>query len=288
MHETERCLVLEGGALRGVYTSGVQGVLAGNGLEFHCVIGTSAGSMNGVNFLSGQPERSFHIDYHFSQDKRFMGLRPLLTQGQIFSFSYMFGPVDERFPFDMQAFNASPARFFAVSSDAETGNPAYLEKGVCSDMMAAICASSSMPMFSRSISLDGRRYYDGGPSMPVAYGKALEEGYGKIVLVLTREKGYRKKPFSRSARFAIRRRFSSSFATMMLRSPAHYNNLMDEIDKLEADGRLFVIRPSSKVVVSRMEKNQQKLEDLFQLGRADTQQQMSALQSYLSPQGALL
>lgn len=286
MHETERCLVLEGGALRGVYTSGVQGVLAEEQPDFHCVIGTSAGSMNGVNFLSGQPERSFFIDYHYCADKHFMGLRPLLTERQVFSFSYMFGPINDRFPFDMEAFDASPLRFIAVASDAETGDAAYLERGVCSDSMVAICASSSMPMFSTAIPLDGRRYYDGGPSMPVAHGKAMEEGYGKIVLILTRQKGYRKNDFSRRERFFIRRRFGRAFADMMLRSPAHYNNLMDEIDRLETEGRLFVIRPSVPVTVSRTEKNQQKLEDLFLLGRSDARRLLPSLQTYLSPEGA--
>ena len=284
MEERTTCLVTEGGALRGVYTSGVQGVLHREGICIDCVIGTSAGSMNAVNFLSGQPERSFHIDHHFARDKNFMGLRPLLREKQIFSFSYMYGPVNDAYPFDHDAFHASPTRIIAVCSDAETGRPVYLERTNCSNMLEAIKGSSSMPLVSTPIEIDGKRYYDGGPSMPVAHQKALEDGYKNIVLILTRQKGYRKKPLSRTTRFALKRTFRKSpyFYEMMLRSPAWYNYLMDEIDRLEEEGRIFVLRPTEPVVVSRTEKDQRKLKALFHLGRQDALERLEDLKAYLA------
>ncbi|MDF2838938.1 MAG: putative esterase of the alpha-beta hydrolase superfamily, partial [Evtepia sp.] len=135
MEQKHSCLVLEGGALRGVYTSGVQGVLHRNHMQFDCLVGTSAGAMNAANFLSHQPERSFFIDYHFARDKNFMGLRPLIREGQVFSFQYMFGTVNENYPLDLDAFYASPMRLIAVATDYATGNPVYLERANCSDMM---------------------------------------------------------------------------------------------------------------------------------------------------------
>lgn len=284
MEEKRTCLVLEGGALRGVYTSGIQGVLHKSGIGFDCVIGTSAGSMNGVNFLSGQPERSFYIDYHFARDKQFMGLRPLLKEGQIFSFSYMFGAVNDAFPYKLDAFLHSPTRFIAVASNAHTGEPTYLEHGPNSHLYDILKASSSMPMFSTPIEVDGQHYYDGGPSMPVAYQKALDEGFEKVVLILTREKGYRKSPFSKRACLAIRAKFRKwpAFAQMMLDSPRHYNTMMDEIDTLEAEGRIFVFRPSQKVTVARTEKDVKKLEDLFLLGRVDGAMKLPRLSDYLA------
>ncbi len=279
----DTCLVLEGGALRGVYTSGVQGVLHRAGLSFDCLIGTSAGAMNGINFLSGQPERSFFIDRHYCRDKNFMGLRPLLREGQIFSFTYMYGPVNDRFPLDLKAFGKNPTRFIAVASEATEGEACYLESPPCSDMLLALRASSSMPLLSTPMELDGRYYYDGGPSMPVAYERALAEGYQRVVLILTRQKGYRKSPYGRVSRAAIRRKFRSSpaFIDMMLSSPSRYNQIMDEIDALEEEGKLFVFRPSLPVTVSRTETDVGKLQNLFQLGRADAMARLSDLEAFL-------
>jgi predicted patatin/cPLA2 family phospholipase len=283
MDEKQTCLVLEGGALRGVYTAGVQGVLHRAGIPVHCFMGTSAGAMNAINFLAGQPERSFQIDHHFAPDRNFMGLRPLLRERQIFSFRYMFGTVNDTFPFDEKTYTASPIRLVAVATDCETGQPAYLEACTCSDMMLALQASGSMPLLSYPICLDGRHYLDGGPSMAVAYPRALEEGYHRVVLVLTRQKGYRKSPLSRGTRLAMKLRFRDkpAFYAMMKDSPRRYNAMMDEIDQLEAQGRLFVIRPSQPVTVSRAEKDQKKLEDLFLLGRKDAEACLPALGRFL-------
>lgn len=285
MEEKNSCLVLEGGALRGVYTAGVQGVLHRANLVFDALIGTSAGAMNGINYLTDQPERSFHIDHYYAPDKNFMGLRPLLRERQIFSFRYLFGPVCERFPLDIDVYTNSKTRFIAVATALDSGEPAYLERANCSDMLQALQASSSMPLLSTAVSLDNHLYLDGGPSMPVPYRKALQEGYQKIVLVLTRHKGYRKKPLSSLTHLAVRRKFGRkypAFLSMMEHSPMRYNAMMDEIDRLEADGILFVIRPSQPVLVSRTEKNQKKLEDLFKLGQADAESQLSALLDFLT------
>lgn len=283
MRKKESCLVLEGGALRGVYTSGVQGVLHGNQLTFDCLIGTSAGSMNGANFLANQPERSFVIDYHFARDKNFMGLRPLIREKQIFSFTYMFGHVNSKYPLNLEDFLSSPSRFIAVATDSESGQPAFLEKDCCSDMMLALQASSSMPLLSTPVTVDGKQFFDGGPSMPVGYQKAIDDGYRKTILILTRPKGYRKSPHSKLFRLAMKRSFrhSPAFLDTLLHSPQRYNRMMDDIDQLEADGSIFVIRPSEPVSVSRTERNLQKLQNLFLLGRSDAQQKLSSLQDYL-------
>jgi predicted patatin/cPLA2 family phospholipase len=277
------CLVLEGGALRGVYSSGVQGVLYSARVPLDCVVGTSAGAMNGVNYLAGQPERSFRIDHRYARDKNFMGWRPLLREGQIFNFPYLFGAVNDAYPLDTEALNASPLRFVAVASDLATGDPAYFQRGSCGDLMAAVRASASMPLLSLPTEVDGKLYYDGGPSMPAAVSWALAEGYEKIVVILTRAKGYRKKPFGHATRGAVWGKFRKFplFREMLLTSPARYNRIMDEIDRLEESGRLFTLRPSQPVTVSRFEKNTDKLLDLFRLGRRDAAARMPALWDYL-------
>lgn len=284
MQESNACLVLEGGALRGVYTAGVQGCLSRAGFKPRCLIGTSAGAINGINFLSGQPERSYRIDYRYANDPNFMGPKSLVTQGQVFSFRYMFGEVNDWYPLNEAAFFSSPIRFIAVATDLETGQPAYLEKGVCGDIYQALKASSSMPGLSTAVLVDGRRYLDGGPSMPVAYQKALDEGYGPIILVLTRQKGYRKVPFPPTVQryFRFRYRKYPAFVETMLASPCRYNGMMDEIDELERAGRLFVIRPQTPVTVDRMEKNQEKLRALFIQGRKEAARRLPDLEAYLA------
>lgn len=284
MEEVNACLVLEGGALRGVYTAGVQGTLYRAGIPFRCLIGTSAGAINGINFLSGQPERSYRVDYRYADDPNFMGPKSLLLEGQVFSYAYMFGTVNDWYPLDEEAFNASPMRFLCVATDLETGQPAYLERGVCEDIYEALKATSSMPGLSTPIRVDGRLYLDGGPSMPVAYQKALDDGYGPIVLVLTRRKGYRKEPFSSAAQryFRFRYRKHPDFVETMLTSPQRYNQMMDEIDRLEASGRLFVIRPQTTVTVGRMEKDKEKLRALFIQGRKESAQRLEALRTYFA------
>lgn len=284
MEENNACLVLEGGALRGVYTAGVQGTLFRAGVSFACLMGTSAGAINGVNFLSGQPERSYRIDYRYAGDPNFMGPKTLVTEGQVFSFRYMFEEVNDWYPLDEETFQQSPIRFFAVATDLETGRPAYLEKGVCGDIYQALKASGSMPGLSTPILVDGRRYLDGGPSMPVAYQKAIDEGYGPIVLVLTRQKGYRKKPFTPAVQryFRFRYRKHPPFVEAMLHSPDKYNRMMDEIDQLEREGRLFVIRPQTPVTVDRMEKDKNKLRALFIQGRKESAQRLEDLRAYLA------
>lgn len=277
------CLVLQGGALRGVYTSGVLDILHEHQLKFDCLIGTSAGALNGANFVAGQPSRGFLVDYHYADDENFMGIKPLLTERQIFSFRYMFGEVDQRYPFDYEAFIQSNVRFLAVATSYETGKPIYLEKDNCSDMKKALQASSSLPLLSTPMEVDGSLYFDGGPSMPVGYPKAIEEGYRKIVLVLTRAKGYRKAPLSPTMRRLAQMHYRRhpDFLETMLNAPEIYNRMMDEIERLEEQGRLFVIRPSEPVVVSRVERDKKKLIDLYHLGKRDAGNNLEALKNYL-------
>lgn len=281
--QKKTCLVLEGGALRGVYTSGVQGVFHRAGLRFDALYGTSAGAMNGINYLSDQPERTFLIDYHFAQDKSFMGLGPLLREGQFFSFDYMFGAVNERYPLDYHRFATSPTRFTAVTTSLSSGKPTYFDRDSCTDIMRALQASASMPLLSSPVSLDGECFLDGGPSMSVAYRRPIELGYEKIVLVLTRHKGYRKRPLSPALRLSIRHRFRDypAFCQCMLQAPLRYNAMMDEIDRLEAAGRLFVLRPSTSASVARTERDPRKLFALFLLGRRDAHKALAALSAYL-------
>lgn len=282
MSSNTSCLVLEGGALRGVYSAGVLTVLEENAMDFSALIGTSAGAMNALNFLALQSSRGFEIDYHYARDKNFMGLKPFLKEGQIFSYDYMFSEVAESYPLDYATLEENPTKFIAIATQLESGEPFFLEYKK-QDLFQMIQATSSMPLLAKPVEIDGFHYLDGGPSMAVGVKKALDDGYEKIVLILTREKGYRKKPFKKLRRMTIDRKYKKypRFCYALKHSPMRYNMLMDEIDRLEDAGKIFVIRPQKPVEVSRTERDLAKLEALYLDGKADGLKKIGQLRNYL-------
>ena len=281
---TEGALVLEGGSLRCLFTSGVTDTLIEQDIELSYVNGVSAGSMCGMNYVSKQVGRTRKINIEYVRDKRYLSFRNMMKNRLIFNFEFLFGELSQNLvPFDYEAFEQSPQRFVAVATRCRTGKPEYFEKGRCSDIISAVQASSSMPVLSKMIVVDGKKYLDGGVSMPIAYQKAIDEGYEKVVVVLTRERGYRKTPVGSWMQKAYDRYFGPlpEFLDALNAIPERYNRMQEEIDELEAAGRIFVIRPENPVLVSRVEKDVRKLEALYQEGRRTAEQALPALKEYL-------
>jgi len=281
---TEGALVLEGGSLRCLFTSGVIDTLIEQEIELSYVNGVSAGSMCGMNYVSKQVGRTRQINTEYVRDKRYLSFRNMMKNRLIFNFDFLFGELSQNLvPFDYETFEKSKQRFVAVATRCKTGRPEYFEKGRCSDIISAVQASSSMPVLSRMIVVDGKKYLDGGVSMPIAYQKAIDEGYEKVVVVLTREHGYRKAPVGPWMQKAYDRYFGPlpEFLAALNDIPERYNRMQEEIDQLEAAGRIFVIRPEKPVLVSRVEKDVRKLEALYQEGRATAEKALPALKKYL-------
>lgn len=285
----EGALVLEGGSLRCQFTAGVLDVFLEEGLLFSYVAGVSAGSMCAMSYISGQAGRTRDINLRFLHDKRYLSFRNMVKNRQVFNFDFVFGELSRSLvPFDWEAFNASPQRFVAVATRCRTGKPEYFEKGICGDMAAAVTASSSMPLLSRMISVEGKKYLDGGLSMPIPYERAMEEGYEKVVLVLSRDKDYRKPPLSRIQRMAYERYFKplKELRESIAQIPERYNRMQEEIGRLEEAGKIFVIRPFRPVAVSRLERDGRKLEALYQEGREAGKERLKALKMYLGTKEA--
>ena len=187
---TEGALVLEGGSLRGVFSAGVLDVFMEQGIEMSYVNGVSAGSMCGMSYISKQIGRTIRVDLDYVNDKRFMSFRSMVKNRSIFNFDFLFGELSETLiPFDFETFEASKQRFEVVATRCKTGKPEYFEKGKCEDFIEAVKASSSLPILSRMIDVGGKKYLDGGCSMPIAYQRAIDEGYEKIIVILTRNQG---------------------------------------------------------------------------------------------------
>ncbi len=281
---TEGALVLEGGSLRGLFTAGVLDVFMERGIQFSYVNGVSAGSMNALSYISGQPGRTMKVDLDFVHDKRFMSFRNLVKKREIFSFEFLFGEVSEKLvPFDYEAFHASPQEFEAVVTRCKTGRPEYYSNRTCSDIFTAVQASSSIPILSHMITLDGKKYLDGGVSMPIAYQRAFDKGHDKAVVVLTRHKGFRKKPADRWSDKAYHRYFAPlpQLLEAIEAIPERYNRMQEEMDELEDAGKLFIIRPEHPVSVSRFERDKMKLQELYGEGRREAENRLQAMCDFL-------
>lgn len=281
---TQGALVLEGGSLRCMFTAGVLDVFMENGIDLSYVIGVSAGTMSGMNYVSGQIGRTRKVNMDYVHDKRYISLRGLFKNREIFNFDFLFGELSkELVPFDFDGFFSSEKRFTAVATRCKTGKPEYFEKGKCPDIISAVQASSSMPILSRMIDVCGKKYLDGGLSMPIAYQKAIDEGYEKVVVVLTRDAEYRKKEPGKWVNHVYDRYFAPlpKLRESIREIPSRYNHMKEEMARLEQEGRIFVIQPEKPVTVSRVERDKRKLEALYIEGRETAQKRLAQLRAYL-------
>lgn len=281
---TEGALVLEGGSLRGVFTAGVLDVLIEQEIELSYVNGVSAGSMSGMSYISKQSGRTIRVNLDYVRDKRFLSFCNMVRNRSIFNFDFLFGELsDTLVPFDYDTFNNSRQIFEVVATRCKTGKPEYFEKSTSEDFISAVKASSSIPVLSSMISVNGKKYLDGGCSMPVAYQRAIDLGYEKVVVILTREKGYRKPLLDKWTKKGYERYFGPlpKLLKALQDVPERYNRMQEEIDQLEAEGRIFVIRPDKHVTVQRTEQDKRKLESLYEDGRRLAEANLDDLKRYL-------
>ncbi|MCH5353580.1 MAG: patatin family protein [Acutalibacter sp.] len=280
---SKKAVVLEGGALRCLFTAGVMDTFLKEGMTADGLFGVSAGALTGTDAVANQPGRTAKVNLGFVNDKRYLGVGNLLRRKGIFNFDFLFGEVcDTLVPFDREAFFSSPMEFTAVATNCLTGEPVYCEKNHCEDIYAAIRASASMPLLSPMVQVEGVPCLDGGVSVSIPYQKAIDEGYDKILVVTTREHGYRKSPVPRSAA-KLYARFYRKYPALVrgiLNVPRRYGKELDEIDKLEAAGKIFVIRPPKPVDVSRTEKDVEKLQALYDGGCETFRQKLEAFRRY--------
>ena len=276
----EGCLVLEGGAFRGIYTSGVLDALMEADINLRCTVGVSAGAMNGVNYLSGQIGRSGRINLRYRHDSRYVGVEAVKANHGIIGFEFVLDELGDSF--DQERFNQPERRFVAVATNMNTGKAEFFEKGKCVDIMRAVQASASMPFASAPVVVDGSPCLDGGCSEGIPLHWAMEQGYEKILVVRTRPADYRRDEHKgRTA--LISRMFSGhpDFADSLIASNERYNRVCDELEQLNAQGRILVISPSQPVSVHRLEGDMEKLGDLYYMGYHDGQNKIDAIRTYL-------
>lgn len=262
-------LVLEGGAMRGMYTAGVLDVFLENQIKFDGIIGVSAGALFGVNYLSGQKGRVIRYNKRFAGDKRNMGLHSLLKTGDIVNKEFAYYTVPQKIDiFDDETYKNSGVPFYAVVTNMETGEPEYMQVKSVFEDMEILRASGSMPFVTKPVLLNGKPYLDGGVSDSVPYKKFMEMGYEKLVVILTRDLTYEKKPMPASA-ISLKYRKYPKFKEQLIHRHENYNSSIRELRKLEKEGKVSIVRPSVPIEISRMEKNPENLQRVYDLGIKD-------------------
>ena len=274
-------LVLEGGAMRGMYTAGVLDVLMENNVRVDGIVGVSAGALFGVNYPSRQIGRVIRYNKRFSPDKNYIGLWPLLKEGNIVSTQFAYNEVPRKLDvFDDEAFRASGIPFYAVVTNLQTGEGEYLLLESVLEQMDILRASGSMPFVSRPVLWQGKRYLDGAIADSIPYRWMAEQGYEKRIVVLTRQEGYRKKPMNQALCKIMYRKWPKFVQKLLTRHSA-YNAALDELQQWRSEAKAFVLRPSQEIKIGRVEKDPEKLQAVYDLGRKDAQAQLAQLQDYL-------
>jgi len=276
---TSGCICLEGGALRGIYTSGVLDYLMEQDMNFSCVIGVSAGAMNGLNYAAGHIGRSARINLSYRHYPRMVGLKALVESKSVFGFDFVFEDAKEFDPFDEVGFLASPGRFVAVATDLATGKPAYFEKD-CEDIFQAVRASASMPFVSKPVEVDGKTCLDGGGCVHIPYQWALDQGYEKIIVIRTRPQEFRKSKSEAKGADMVYKHYPE-YVEALKQVPEAYNRECDEVERLTKEGRIFSLCPSKDMGIKRLESDMEKLGEWYYLGYHDMEERFVELKEYL-------
>lgn len=281
VHKT--ALVLEGGAMRGIYTAGVLDVLLKNKIYVDAVIGVSAGSIHGCSYVSEQYERSISYYKECRNDYRFLSFKSWFKSGNICDTDYCYGEVPNKiYPFDHDTFEKSKTKFYVTITNVETGEPEYVHlKSLRGKNIDYLRASASMPVVSQIVEIDGKKYLDGGmsDSIPIEYFRSL--GYDKCIIVKTKDKSYKKTkekilPIAKK----VYKNYPKFYEKLKTRH-IDYNNQIKLIRELEEKQEVLVIEPSKKLKISRLEKNMENIIDAYNQGIIDAGNKLKDIKKFL-------
>ena len=275
-------LVLEGGGMKGVYSSGVLDFFLDKGLEFSSCYGVSAGACSLCSFLSKQRGRAYHVNVDYLDDKNYCSVYSLLKTGDLFGAEMCYHRIpDELNLYDYDTFNRYPGTFYSVVTNIETGLAEYIPIKDMKKDIEVVRASASLPLVANIISWNGRKYLDGGIADCIPIMHSLKEGNRKNVVVMTKEVGYRREPFSMLGMVKVRyHKYPYLIHDMAIRH-TRYNRTLDFLEKEEKRGNVFIIRPQQKSAVGRVEKDKEKLVALYEEGYHDAEASYDAMRAYL-------
>lgn len=271
-------LILEGGGMRGAYTAGVLDCLIDANIEFFDIIGVSAGAANATQYLSKEKRRSIEILLTYSQDKRYLSYRNFLKKGSMFGMDFIFREIPNRLkPYDYEAANRSGINFEVVLTDVKTGKAEYILLQDIKEQVEYIIASSSLPLVSPIVEIDGKKYLDGGIADAIPLQYSLLSGFSHQVFVLTRPRKYRKTRSKLLRLSKLRYREYPKLIETMETRHVKYNQTLEMILERELKNQAIVIAPSKDIEITRTEKDQEKLLDLYHLGYSDASSKLEEI-----------
>ncbi len=281
-------LVLEGGALRGLYSMGIVDVLMDEGIVFDGAVGVSAGAALGCNIKSGQVGRALRYNMRFAKDWRYCSVRSLFLTGDLYGAEYAYHKVPKEMDlFDIEAFNANGLPFWAVCTDVETGEAVYhlLDKAN-DETYEWIRASASMPLCSRIVEVGGHKLLDGGvaDSIPLAFMEG--KGFERNLVILTQPDGYVKQP----NRFLPLMKMSSLrhyplFLQAVAQRHVMYNAELEFVHKREAEGRVLVFRPDASLPIKHTSHDPKVMRRVYELGREQALLRLNEVKAFLTDEG---
>lgn len=275
-------ILFEGGAMRGMYTAGVIDVLLEIGIKADVIIGVSAGALFGINYKSRQKGRALRSNLKYVNDKRYMSFYNLLTTGNIVNEDFCFNEIPNILDdFNYASFKRSKGDFYATVTNVKTGEAEYIKIDDCKKDIQALRASGSMPFVSKPVEYNGEYYLDGGIADSIPIDKIMSMGLDKIIVVLTRPNGYKKKRVSVAPARVMYKKYPKLIETMKNRYKI-YNKSLDEIKFLESEKDIFVVRPSELIKIKKMEKDEDKLKRMYNLGYNDLKNRVNELKKYLN------
>lgn len=275
-------LVLEGGGMKGVYTSGVLDFFMDKGIEFAKSYGVSAGACTLCSYLSGQRGRGYAVSVDYLGDRDYCSLYSLLTTGDLFNVDTCYRKIpDERNLYDYDAFDRNPCKGYAVVTNIETGLPEYIPLRDIRRDIVAVRASASLPLVSRNVRIGANLYLDGGLSDPIPLLHSVTDGNRKNVVIMTKEAGYRRKPAGQMWLFRLRYARYPKVYELMKNRHIEYNRTLDYLEAQVRNGSAFLIQPKKKSDVGRIEMDKSKLRALYEEGYADAADCYEALLAYL-------
>lgn len=275
-------LVVEGGATRGYYTVGVMDCLLNNNIYTDYFIGVSAGIANGMSYISKQVGRGLEIGTVHNSKKEYMGFSNLIKTGNYYNIDYVFRRIPEEFlPYDYETFYNYKGDVYAVVTRLDTGECEYMDVKKCKRDIKEVIASCALPLLFKPVEINGTLYYDGGISNSIPFKKALEDGCDKIIVVLTRDRGYIKTTSPTVKLSAQMFNKHKNFKRAMLNRADMYNRQRAELFDLERQGKAFVICPEDTENWKRIDNSAEFVKSIYDQGYKQTEKLMNDLKLYL-------
>lgn len=276
-------LVLEGGALRGLFTAGILDVLMENGVRFDGLVGVSAGAAFGCNYKSGQPGRVIRYNKRFAHEWRFCSWRSWLKTGDLYGGRFCYHTMPEELDvFDTATFDQNPMEFYAVCTDVETGRAVYQKLSRCSyDTYEYIRASASMPMVSRIVEVEGRKLLDGGVADSIPLRFFQEQGYERNLVILTQPADYQKRHNRLMPLMRLALRGYPQMIHALDTRHQMYNEQLQYVMEEEKKGNTFVIRPPEKIMIGYVSHDEEEMQGVYQIGRRVGEKRLREIVEFL-------